>query len=160
MPRGRGRVIDTMRWSGDVIISHLGLAAGSGATLALVALDDHSQTLLRTRGICSVWLDGTPTAGEAVQVACGLIKVPKGTGTTVLLSPISESEQEWLWWGSVVLAADAGTDQMQSHRFDMDSKAMRKMKPQEEIQFVVAQTTIGTAVALNCVTQPRFLLGQ
>ena len=46
-----------------------------------------------------------------------------------------------------------------SKRIDVDSKAMRKLKPNQELVSVVEQTTIGAAMSINLVISIRMLFG-
>ena len=164
MAHGRraGRKIDRVRWEGDQLITVLGQAATSnGIELLQLGEPLAAATVMRTRGQIAVWFDATPAAGDAVHVAIGMHVVPKGTDTSITSSPIGEAEAAWFVYATAVLAFEGtgATEGMSWYRFEIDSKAMRKMGPGEEIQLVVQSATLGTAQAVNWAGQVRFLLG-
>ncbi len=163
-----GKVIDRVRWTGDVIISSFALGAGSSAGIQMYQLGDQEdpQTVMRTRGQVLVFVDGAQAPSNSVQVAIGVHVVPKGTDTTVLVSPLTEAEGDWLVWRTAALGyEEMVTDVVDvpgitSYRFEIDSKAMRKMKPGEELQFVATTVTAGGGgMSINLVGQLRTLLG-
>ena len=166
MGRRQGRVIDKVRWTGDVLVSQLAQSGGLIATnLYQFGDQEDAVTVMRTRGQLLIYLDGAPAAGVAVNVGVGVHVVPKGTDTTPTLSPTSEAEGDWLVWLVCPLAYenyetdDPPGSGMTTCRLEIDSKAMRRMKPGEQLQVVVTNSTVGSAHAVNTIGQFRFLLG-
>ena len=161
--RGRqGRSIDVLRWTGDTLINFAAISA-PGAALSLFQAGETSKfTIMRTRGRILVALDSTAADGDAVLVTVGMKVVPKGTDAMVLINPVSEAEGDWFVWDTTALIQDI-SQPIQSgaswYRFDIDSKAMRRLGPGQQIQLNVANATLGTAQAINAFGQIRMLLG-
>ena len=168
MARGRKK-IETVRWTGDVLASSTGLATAGTDSVSLYTVGDQeaSPTILRTHFSFAAWLIGALGDGIGVQWALGIKIVPKGTGSTTLVSPLSEAEGDWFVHRTGVLSyselvADAiQSSGMSGQRVEVDSKSMRKLKPGQQIQISVSQVTISglTGASLRWACQPRFLLG-
>ena len=168
MARRSGKKIETVRWTGDTVINTAALASGGSAAIQLYQVGDQeaAPTLLRTRGQISVYVDGVQAPGGSSLVTLGVHVVPKGSDATITSTPLTEAEGDWFVWRTAVLAYEEmvtdviAVERMLSFRFEIDSKAMRKMKPGQEIQFVVASiTNLAGGVAINVAGQLRFLLG-
>ncbi len=161
--RSRSRSIDNLRWIGFQSDS-LALAAGSTGELVAVstAMPD---TVMRTRGTLLAFLDGTSTPGVVVDVAVGLHVVPEGTGATVLQSPITDPNADWFWYDRFALAYEEGvTDVIEysalpAYRTVIDSKAMRRVPPDFELQMVIEQATVAIGQSVNFFAAGRFLVG-
>jgi len=113
-----------------------------------------------------VYADGVQAPdGMRVLVSMGLVLVPEGQGTTVIWDPFSDPNAPWFWFHEEVLSyEEMVVDVIDSPvctaaRFTVDSKAMRKGGDDEEIQFVLTNSTLGTASAINASVAFRFLLG-
>jgi len=160
--RRSGKKIDFVHWTG-ISPGASSLSAGTAAQTALPATHE-PETLLRIRGNYATWLDLAQNPGTIVEVSAGLIPVPEGTGTTVLWSPFSDADAPWVWYDTVVLGYEEmvldviDSPQMTSFRSVIDNKAMRILRNQE-LQFVVENTTIGTASAINATLGARVLSG-
>ncbi len=125
--RRSGKKIDFTHWSG--FASNF-LAQAAGTIAATAAAAQHlPETLLRTRGGLTAFLDGTQGPTGLTQVALGMILVPEGTGSTVLWSPFTDSDAPWFYWTCFHLGyEEAVTDVvdmpgMTSYREVIDSKA-------------------------------------
>ena len=159
MARQRSNPVNR-HWSG-FSVNALALAAGAVGSTAVAAQHDR-ETIMRTRGSLLGWFDATPDAGDIVQISAGLILVPEGTGSTVLWSPLSDSDAPWFYYTTFFLGYDEPVVDVidipgaSSYRETVDSKAMRRVRNQE-VQFVVENTTIGSAEAINVVMGGRFL---
>ena len=158
-PVSRGRKND-YDWEGVTTLS-LALAA-SGVTTAVVFLADQSETLVRMRGEVLVWLDASGSAqGDACVVACGLIVA--SLGSTQAVDPINEGGANWLWHSFFTLATESAianavtAPDSASRRLIIDNKAMRKLREDEEIQFIVANQDIAGAPVVNVVAGLRAL---
>jgi len=165
LPAGRTfqKTINTHRWDAVSVVA-APLTAGATAITALGA-GRPPETLLRTRGTGVAYADGVAAPPKLVQVSMGLVLVPQGQGTTVIWDPFSDPNAPWLWFQEVMVGYEEYvTDVIDNPgismaRFDVDSKAMRKAGDDEEIQFVVTNTTISGAISVNVVVAFRFLLG-
>jgi len=166
VPRGRpGKVIDNLRWDSGVSMSFSGISAGSSALTALSA-GVPRETVMRTRGEVSVGFDGTLATARGVLVSMGMVLVPEGQGTTVIWDPFNDAEVPWFWYQEVALFYEESvvdvvqsTANLSSARIIVDSKAMRRANVDQEAQFVMTNTTIFGAQAVNVAANFRFLLG-
>ena len=138
-----------------------GLSAGSqGGTLFSTT---ERSTMVRLRGEVLVFIDASSAPGKLVDISMGIIKVPAGTGTTVLVDPFGEPSASWIWYDVCHLGYEEYvTDVIDSPlitacRVKIDSKAMRKLFNEEEIQFVVTNTTLATASSVNIAAGVRLL---
>ena len=161
---GTGKVIDNLRWEGGNALSIGALAAGSFGVLILSA-GVPRETIMRTRGEVLVSADGAQAPGGAVLVSMGMVLVPEGQGGTVIWDPFTDEEAPWFWYQETTIGYDEMvTDVIDvpgitSSRIVIDSKAMRRANVDEEVQFVVTNTTLGTAMSVNIRASLRFLLG-
>ena len=155
--------IHTLRWAGDNL-NLLAQAAGSTAG-AVLGAGSPAETILRTRGWFQAWLDGAQAPGVTVLVSAGLILVPEGQGSTVIWDPFNDANAPWMWYTEFVLGYEemvtdvVGIPGMMSARIEVDGKAMRKGSPDEELQLVVTNTTLGIASSINSALTGRVLLG-
>ncbi len=138
-------------------------AQGAGAVaLTAIAAQHDRETIMRTRGELLVNLDATQAPGGRAQISAGLILVPEGTGTTVLWSPFTDGDAPWFWyWTGMIGYEEMVTDVIDvpgitSARVVMDSKAMRRIRNQE-VQWVVENSTIASAISVNIDAVGRFL---
>ena len=163
MPRRRsGKKIDFVHWTG-LQESADAFSAGTVAKTAHAAQHD-PETLLRFRGNLNVLPDATQIPGGSVEIGVGLILVPEGTGTTVLWSPNADPDAPWIYYSQFGIAyEEMVTDVIavqgaMSFRERIDNKAMRVVRNQE-VQFVVENTTIQGAMAVNVLLTGRTLWG-
>ncbi len=98
-------------------------------------------TLLRVRGLWSLELDAT-AADERVIVTAGMIIVSEnaaGAGAASVPAPATDFAEDWLWWGAQEVSAGQEAAVVSDGLFSrmvLDSKAMRKLKPGENVVFV------------------------
>ena len=157
---GRRQKVDYTWSTGSA--SALALAAGS-AGMTLFSSTDVS-TIRRIRGEVLCWLDGAQASGPAVQVTMGMLLVPAGTGTTVISEPFGDSAALWVWYGITTLAYEEYvTDAVVptgalSSRIVIDNKAMRRFKNEQELQFVVTNTTVSASSFINLRASVRMLV--
>ncbi len=106
-----------------------------------------SQTLMRLRGQYAVQLDAT-AVNERALVAFGIIKVKTAAaagGVATIPTPFTEPSADWIWYDYLWVSSGAEAavvDDMLFARGQIDSKAMRRVKPDESIIFVaeIAET--------------------
>jgi len=162
MARGHGKKIDVVHWT-HFASSFLAQSAGTAA-VTLNAAQHLPETLLRTRGEFTCWKDATGTPGQAGLISLGMIFVPEGTGTTVLWSPQSDGDAPWIWVDYFAVAYEEmvtdviSVQTLSGVRRVIDSKAMRHNRNQE-VQMVIENTTVGTAISVNAVFAGRTLWG-
>jgi len=162
--RRPGKTIDNLRWSGGSAVAVQGLSAGSSAVNVLAA-GVPRETIMRTRGEVLVFVDGTQAPAGLAIISMGLVLVPEGQGTTVIWDPFGDTEAPWFWYQETFIGyEEAVTDVIDvpgitSHRIIVDSKAMRRANVDEEVQFVVTNTTATSARTVNVAAGFRFLLG-
>ncbi len=122
-------------------------------------------TLLRLRGEVLGFLDGTQAPGVLVQVSWGIIKVPEGSAATTRYNPVADANAPWLAYGVMTLGYEEYvTDVVDSPiiaaaRVVVDNKAMRRIRPDEELQFSIENSTVGSAGTTNFVYGIRWLQG-
>ena len=156
------KVIDTTRWAG----SRLAFNAQAAGNSALTFISDGGkETLLRIRGELIAYIDGVQTPGGQVDCALGALVVQAGSFTTVIQTPINESDAPWLFYERFTLAYEEMVQDvvdvpgMTSVRRVIDSKAMRILRPGREVQMVFVQQTVQGAMTVNCTFTSRVLLG-
>ncbi len=163
MPRRRsGKKIDFVHWTGFVH-GFFSQAAGVAGQNVFPAAHE-PETSLRTRGQLLAYVDGASAPGGLAEIGVGMILVPEGTGTTVLWSPLTDSDAPWFWYERFFLGYEEYVvDVIDSpiasgFRTVIDSKAMRITRNQE-IQMVVENITHLAAVAVNVAVGGRSLSG-
>ena len=147
-------------WEGaSTFISALAAAGTSTAQLFTV---DTAETLVRTRGVIIATLSATGSAGgDSAIVGAGLIVA--SVGATVIVSPITDAGANWLWHqffaldtkGVIGAVADQGAQGWQ--REIVDNKAMRKLREDEALIFVVENQSINGAPLIDVRAAFRIL---
>ena len=138
------------------------LAAGNTA-LQFSAVGALSTTLLRIRGEITGYVDAAQAPGGLIQVNYGIILVEDGAGTGSRWTPVDDATAPWLLYGTAILGyEEMVTDVIDvpgitSFRHVIDNKAMRVIRPDQELQFVVENTTVFTAMPLNMAYSLRWL---
>ena len=160
----RSKKIDFTRWTNNNNSANA-FGAGTVASTFFASSTTVAQTILRTRGNLVAYADGAPVSGALAIISLGLCLVPEGTGTTVLWSPFTDAEAPWFWHTTFHL----GYEEMVTDVIDasgltvfremIDSKAMRVLRPDTEVQFVAENTTVLGALTVNVSVGIRMLLG-
>ena len=160
--RRSGKKIDFTHWTYQSF-SVAAVAAGTiGATF--LAAQHEPETWLRFRGTELGYVDGAQVPGGRISIGVGLIPVPEGTGSTVLWSPISDGDAPWIWASYFELGyEEMVTDVIDvpgatSFRSVIDSKSMRILRNQE-VQFVLENATLSSAMSVNYSMSGRILSG-
>ncbi len=160
--RRSGKKIDFTHW---LPASHVFQAFAAGTIGAqLVAAQHLPETIMRTRGSLTGYVDGAQAPGGLALITVGLILVPEGTQATVLWSPFGDGDAPWFWWASFYLGYEEYvTDVIDSpsisgYREVIDSKAMRINKNME-VQYVAENSTLGGAISVNVGISTRILSG-
>ena len=145
MPRGRGgyrsggKKIDFKSWFSipAITLPFTGNATVSGGAL----LFDIPATVLRIRGELIYQMQATGIAiGDQARVGFGLGIVSQDAfalGATALPDPLGDVSFPWLFWNETnfasELAAATNTAGSAVRRLVVDTKAMRKLKPEEAL---------------------------
>ena len=133
------------------------------ANQAVAALQD-GLTLVRTRGRFQIFLQSASASGDGFSGAIGIgvaTVAAVSAGVASVPTPITEQGWDgWLYWqaiqvhaagvvaGSVSDDTDAMTGVVGTQVFDIDSKAMRKLRIDDSIYLAIEVVEIGTATAL------------
>jgi len=124
----------------------LGVATGTfGSTGLTIA---RPLTLTRLRGRVAVTLDAG-AVNENAMILCGVMiltadKFVGGGGAPELFVQAGSDEASWVWQGSLYVSAGdeaAVNENWLSQSLEIDSKAMRRMKPSETLAFVFQAPT-------------------
>ncbi len=160
--RRSGKKIDFVHWV-RMAASSLAQSAGSVAVNVLAA-QHLPETIMRTRGNMVCFAGTTLAPGALAEIGVGMILVPEGTGSTVLWSPLTDGDAPWFWHEAFHIGyAESVTDVISVQgaaiiRKEIDSKAMRIVKNME-VQFVVENSTVSAALAVNTTLAGRILTG-
>ncbi len=160
-----GKTIDYKQW---FAIPFLRQESGTDGTLSGGAIGFLvPATILRMRGYVQVSLDATKQVDDRVLVTFGLAIMSTDAfllGPTSFPDPADEPEFPWLWWAQMQLEAyvTAGEEAwgMTAQRLEVDSKAMRKVKPGQSLVWVAQKSDTAGAVVSNLVFgETRVLIG-
>ncbi len=163
-PRGRGKKIDTLRWTSSQM-NFNALSAGSAA-LNFLSAATIASTLMRSRGQLIAYTDSTVAPPSEVLVSVGLIVVPEGQSTTVIWDPFNDDNAPWWMYAQFVIGYEehvvdvVDNPTLSGYRETIDVKGMRRLRPDEEVQCVVTNTTIAGAQSINLSLTLRTLIGQ
>ena len=123
-------------------------------------------TLVRCRGDLLVQMVSSVATPGRVHVAMGLIVV-RATALAVpaVPGPVSRVDSDWLWWTLVSLNVSGGSVAAPNsdgstvvHRVTIDSKAMRKIKPNEAVVFVTENFAVTSTQTVDVLGGVRILL--
>ncbi len=150
-PRGRrGRPTD-YDWEG-AFIAQTTVVAGASAQF-VIGTSDTAETLMRVRGIVSAHLDqGGSTVADSCVIAFGLIV--GSTGAVLAIDPVVEPGANWLWHSFMLLnnefvVSATNPERHWQQRLEIDNKAMRKLREDEQLFLIVANADVnGAPVAI------------
>ncbi len=161
--RGHVKKIDNLVWDGfNVFFNSVG--AGTVAQ-GFDTVSTMPFTFLRIRGEFLAMIEGAASPGVGVNVAIGIIKVPEGSGTTVQYDPVTDINAPWWYYDTATLlyteyeAAVVGSTEAAMVRRVIDNKSMRRVRPDEEMQIVLTNTTFDAAGTVNVGFAGRHLKG-
>ncbi len=161
------RTIDFKSWRG---MTPLFTAVTTATTIVSPPLTPGEPvTILRCRGLIHAFLDSTRQVGDTISLTFGLGIVSQDAaalGASAMPDPGSEPDYPWLWWGTMFLDGQlaAGGENpwgASAQKLEVDTKAMRKMKPRESLVWVMQSDTVaGAPVTEVRIHQTRVLVGQ
>ena len=127
-------------------------------------------TILRCRGLIQISFSSVGlVAGDETRLGFGLAVVSTdavAAGAGSLPDPLGEPEYPWLWWKeinmfSITTLDIGGTGSPLEFRQEVDSKAMRKVKPGESLTWIGQVASVSGTPAMRVrVAQTRVLIGQ
>ncbi len=102
-------------------------------------------TILRCRAFVQAHFDSTVQTGDQIKLTFGLGIVSADAaalGPTAMPDPLGDIEYPWLWWGAMFLASEQAAPSNggwgpQAQRIEVDTKAMRRFKPEEALTWVI-----------------------
>jgi len=130
-----------------------------GTSIGLVTPD--SITLIRSRGQGAVHFDSV-NSGDTVQVGIGLgiyTDDAFGIGATAMPGPLTDADWDWVYYktlmfGPAHVAAETPDSILWNFWFEIDSKAMRKMKANQVLAWIVEGVVISGGgnfdIGLSC----------
>ncbi len=156
-----GRRAD-MRWTFGTHVAD-SVAAGTGSQAVIVTSGTISQTLFRIRGWLNVSLDAAAgAAGDILSVGYGLL-VQQG-GATATSLPLTDGDAPFFWYQAfhlvrVEAVAGGAADVSSIVSIPIDGKAMRVIRPDQEIVSIFETSDVAGAPAWTGTVSSRFLLG-
>ncbi len=159
--RGSGRRSD-YQW--------LGGFGSTGAIAEAVVINNLVQsnvagTLVRSRGEVILSIDG-PADGDKIVIGCGLMIASDAQvvgGIAGFPSPIGATDADWLWHSFVPLQSQSATQDQalgdQVARLVIDSKAMRKVKQNDNVVIVFDGDQQSGTPVVDATFGVRFLFG-
>jgi len=167
MARRGGRTIDYKEWA-FMPFADMSTITANGTTLSAGVLPFvRAATILRCRGFVQANFDETQQVGDRMILTWGLGIVSTDAsiaGSASMPDPAGEAEYPWMWWNTLVLRSNlaAGINSWGSsnQRLDIDTKAMRRVKPGQSLVMVIeASGASGAPVTEVITSQIRVLIG-
>ncbi len=161
MARARTKKIDNFIWT---LSSGIFSAISAGTTaLQFAAAGSSPVTVMRMRGQVLSVINGVSAANLGVLLTMGVIKVPRGSATTVQYDPFTDPSAPWLWYTAVPLIYDeyvtdvVASTQAAMNRNIVDNKAMRRIREDEDIFFVAEGSDVVGGPVWNINASLRML---
>ena len=153
-----------MHWvggSGSILLRNAGSPTGR---VQIIGPSNVAVTVMRIRGSLTTWLDdeaATLVPGDVVHCAVGMIVEPGGLAA-VTQSPITDAQAPWWYYERFHLVAETASSDLaqggQFYRSEIDVKAMRIVRADQEIGFVVEIADIAQTSTVNFMVTARFLV--
>ena len=151
-----------------------GLAAGAATTGAittagffqeLVAINI-STTLYRLRGEVLAHLTTSVAANAVKALGIGIKVVSQdavSSGAGAMAKPLANLSADWIWHGFILLTRNTTTETesagLVSQRLTIDSKAMRRMKPNQSLVLVIDPVNLAGSETAEVSFGVRALFG-
>jgi len=157
-----------VQWSN--VVARIAAAAVTDAKVlaglsALGIAFTQSVTLMRTRGTAFIHFD--PTSINDVQqvgIALGVFSTDAFVaGVASVPGPLTDAGYDWIFhkvlsMGPAVSATESETSILQSLWIEVDSKAMRKLKDNQTIGWVVEAATVSGGGSVDFAISSRHLI--
>jgi len=150
-------------WSGATASGQVTVVATPKVIITSTTTSGVAATLLRTRG--EILITAAPNAAtDSDVIGLGIIVIKQAAavvGGASVPSPVDDLTASWLWHRFLCMDAAGATAQSDASisnnvRVEVDSKAMRKMTPQDAI-VLIAQAADGDFSVVNIQAALRFL---
>ncbi len=125
------------------------------------------MTVVRIRGAVSIWLEAVTTIGDAfgdVALGIGIVSADAfAIGQSAMPSPLSDPDWDWMWiqyLGAMIGRSTTEaelTGPLGEVRVEIDTKAMRKVHPNETVFGVIETEDETGAVTLSFSAMTRML---
>ncbi len=147
-----GKTIDYKAWlamaANDVVVSTAGTTISTG-----VLNFGAPGTILRCRGYVQAHMDATKQVDDTMGLGFGLAIVSTDASQSATPDPFADPDYPWLWWGTMFLEAEkTGGDEawgISAQRLEVDTKAMRRVKPAQSLVWVAERATVAGAPSVN-----------
>ena len=163
MARSRGRRTDYAWNGGTVLLNNI----TTSTLIASMVVVNQSSTLMRVHGEIMFRLATSAAALGSKILGCGLIAASDdqfAAGASAFPNPITDMDAAWLWHGFGLVGAVSTTlasnfsDAMVA-RLTIDSKAMRKVRANQQIILVVDPEDLVGTETVDGMAAARFLFG-
>ncbi len=164
--RGRGSRLSRRWLEFSTVGAFFGITAGTTA-LVIASPTQFRDTIMRTRGQITAYVDGALATSKATLITIGMIVLQEGVVAAAgAPDPFSDGNADWFFYTQFLLGYEevvvdvVDVPKITGYREVIDSKAMRKAAPDTEVALIVASDTVSGSVAANVHVSGRFLLGQ
>jgi len=157
-------------WS-DIIVATGGQTQGGGKTVgtfAPIGVETSGVTLVRTRGHGMLHFDPANIA-DLMHAGFGLGVYSSdafGIGATAMPGPVTDADYDWIWHSIYTLGPASVSTELDdvitgNVAFEVDSKAMRKLKPNQTIGWMVEGAVVngGGVFDFSVAVRQLFKLG-
>jgi len=165
MARGRGRRTD-YEWEGiGAGAAMFGSLQTTASVQELISIQIPA-TIMRIRGEFLAFLTTSAAANSVKAIGVGITLVSNealAAGAASIPDPLSDLNADWMWHGFALLGRVSTTEDesagLTSVRLEIDTKAMRKVKPNTSLVFVVSPLNLSGTETARAVIGARVLLG-
>ena len=160
MARSRGRRAD-YQWQGNVL--QLAGVGAAGSFTGIQVNNTAGATIVRCRGEILCGLD-VGAAGDGAVVGHGLMVMDDdqlAVGLTGMPDPEADLDADWIWHGFSPLRSESGTqgqDHGDQHRLTIDSKAMRRIKQNDNLVYVIGVSILSGTPTVDVTLGVRMLI--
>jgi len=150
--------------SGNAISATIS-ATSQVATAGLQIIVDR-VTLVRLRGLLTATLAGVTAGGDGFigAFAIGVAEADAfAIGVTALPSPMTDYEEDWLWWMPIQLYAGAGSTLTNAfgnnaRSFEVDTRSQRKLRVGDVVYGILEVTEFAGASTMTFAFDSRMLV--
>ena len=158
--RAKRRTAWFVAFSNDFLAVPANSKAGLNLNMAVADVLG-AATLVRVRGEEVLFVTGTDD--DDIGVGTGLAVVPQNAVGTVasLPGPLTDGDYPWLYHSLTHYRRETGVDEftpdLSITRSKIDSKAMRKIKAEEDVVWVIETSNAAGTAAISFAFSGRFL---
>ena len=165
MVRSRNRFSARLknRYQWELSIGSFGALAAGQEELQFSTVGVLQSTLVRMRGEIIGYVDAAQVPGGLATVTYGIAVVEEGAQSGTRWAPVADANAPWLLYGTATIGYEEmvtdviDVNGLTMFRHVIDNKAMRILRPDQEMQFVVENTTVLTAISINLAYSLRWL---